>query len=117
MNKFKGYIGFVSQVEDPPGIFKEEVIERKATGDILKNTQRFSIGDTTNGDIKITNSFSIIGDSYAWKHVADIRYLVWQGNNWTIDSIDMEYPRLIVTLGGLYNNGPQTNSADDPDEY
>lgn len=115
MDKFIGMIGFVSNVEIEDGITEDEVTERKYRGDILKNNQRFNTTNTTSGEIKISNRFSIIADSYAFDHIADIRYLTWRGNRWIVEYIDIEYPRLVMSIGGLYN-GPQAGTAEDSGE-
>lgn len=114
MDKFSGKIGFVSNEEIEPGIWEDIVTEKPYRGEIRKNHQNFNVTDTTSGEIKITNLFSIMGNSYAFAHVSDIRYLVWRGNRWLIDTIELRYPRLEITLkGGLYN-GPQVTTTDDP---
>lgn len=115
MAKYKGIIGFVSNEEIEPGITEDVVTEKKYRGDILKNNQRFNVGTTTSGELKITNQFSIVGNSYAFDHVSDIRYLEWRGNRWVVDTVDIEYPRLVMTIGGLYN-GPQATTTDDVGE-
>jgi hypothetical protein len=113
MSKYSGMIGFVRNYEKEPGIWEDEVTEKKYTGDILKNNQRFSVGSTITGDVKITNVFSIMGNKYAFDHVSDIRYLEWRGNRWVVESIELNYPRLEMTIGGIYN-GPQTTTTNNP---
>lgn len=113
MDKYSGLIGFVRNYEKEPGIWEDEVTEKHYTGDILKNNQRFAVSNTTSGEIKITNQFSIMGNSYAFDHVSDIRYLEWRGNRWIIETIELQYPRLVMTIGGLYN-GPQATVTEDP---
>ena len=116
MSKYVGLIGFVHNEEIEPGIYEDIVIEKKYRGDITKNYQKFAVGNTISGEVQITNQFSILGNKFAFDHVSDIRYLEWRGNRWVVDSIDIEYPRLILTVGGLYN-GPQARIAEDPREY
>lgn len=114
MDKYAGIIGFVRNYKKEPGVYEDEVTERKYRGDILRNNQRFNTSNTISGDIKITNQFSIMADRYAWDHVSDIRYLVWRKNRWIIEDVDIsQYPRLIVSIGGIYN-GPQATIADNP---
>lgn len=115
MTKYKGLIGFVSNEEIEPGIWEDVVTEKKYRGEILKNNQHFAVANTTSGELKITNQFSIVGNSYAFDHVSDIRYLEWRGNRWVVDTVDIEYPRLVITIGGLYN-GPQATTTDDVGE-
>lgn len=116
MAKYKGLIGFVRNEERESGIWEDVVTEKKYRGDILKNNQRFNVGNTTSGELKITNQFSIVGNSYAFDHISDIRYLEWRGNRWVVDTVEIEYPRLVMTIGGLYN-GPQATTTEDAGEY
>ena len=115
MAKYKGLIGFVSNEEIEPGIWEDVVTEKKHRGEILKNNQRFAVANTTSGELKITNQFSIVGTSYAFDHISDIRYLEWRGNRWVVDTVGIEYPRLVITIGGLYN-GPKATTTDDVGE-
>lgn len=115
MSKYVGMIGFGMNRETEPGVWEDEVIERKYRGDILKNNQHFAVGGTTSGELRISNHFSILCDSFAFDHVSDIRYLEWRGNRWMVDSIEIEYPRLIMTIGGIYN-GPQATVTGTPIE-
>lgn len=115
-NKFSGFIGFVANIETVPGVCEDVVTERKYRGDILKNNQRFSVGATVNGDLRISNHFSIVGDRYAFDHIRDIRYLVWSGTRWIIETVELAHPRLEIDIGGIYN-GPQSDSSDDTGEY
>lgn len=112
MAKYVGMIGFVRNEEIEPGIWEDVVTEKKYRGDILKNNQRFAVSTSIEGELKITNQFSIIGNSYAFDHVSDIRYLEWRGNRWVVDTVEIEYPRLVMTIGGLYN-GPQASTTED----
>lgn len=113
MNKYSGIIGFGKNMEIEPGLFEDIITERPYRGDILKNRDRFNVSNTTSGDLKITNQFSIIGDKYAFDHVSEIRYLDWHNTRWIVESIEIEYPRLVMTIGGIYN-GPQAKTADNP---
>lgn len=113
MAKYAGMIGFAKNVEVESGDYEDVVTERRYRGDILRNNQKFAVGGTTSGELRITNQFSILADNYAFDHISEIRYLEWRGNRWIVDYIDIEYPRLVMTIGGLYN-GPQAGIAEDP---
>ena len=113
MNKYCGIIGFGSNQEIQPGVYDDVITERHYHGDIQKNRDRFNVSNTTSGELKITNQFSIVGDKYMFDHVSEIRYLEWHGTRWVVESVEIEYPRLVMNVGGIYN-GPQARTADNP---
>ena len=103
MAKFCGVIGFVDTVETTPGVYVEQVTERKYYGDLVRNIRRLQAGDQLNDNINVNNEISIIADPYANQNFHAIRYAKFMGSNWKVSSIEVQYPRLILTLGGLYN--------------
>lgn len=103
MAKFCGVIGFVDTVETKPGVYEEIVTERKYYGDLVRNIRRLQAGDQLNDNVNVNNEISIIADPYAKQNFHAIRYAKFMGSNWKISSIEVQYPRLILTLGGLYN--------------
>lgn len=107
MAKFYGKIGFVNQVEKAPSVWVEETTERYYYGDILKNSIRWQSGDNQNDNISIENHFSIIADGYARENFGLIRYIEYGGIKWKVTSLSIDqYPRLELTIGGVYN-GPK----------
>ena len=105
MAKFHGVIGFGSTVETAPGVYEEQIIEKVYTGDVLKIGRRFENADL-NDNIRINNQISIIANPFAFQNCSFIRYVVWVGVKWKVASIEVEYPRLILTLGDVYNEQP-----------
>ena len=106
MAKFSGMIGFVVTEEDldNPGVWEEKVVERKYRGELLKNTIRTQpIPNSTNDNITLSNTISIIADPYATNNMFAIRYVVLHNVKWKIDTVEVEYPRLKLTIGGIYN--------------
>jgi hypothetical protein len=61
---------------------------------------------SVNNDLTVSNSISIIADAYANEHFFAIRYVDWAGALWTVSEIEIQSPRLILRLGGVYN-GPR----------
>lgn len=106
MAKYYGKIGFATTVEDPEdsGIWKEKIATRQYSGDILNNTRRLEAVDKVNSDINISNRISIIADPYAKLNFHSIRYAEYLGSKWKISSVEVSFPRLILNLGGLYND-------------
>lgn len=103
MAKFSGKIGYADTVETEPGIWEEQVIERTYTGDFIRNTRKLQTSGSINDNINIANEVSIISDPFAEKNFFKIRYIEYMGAKWKITAVEPRYPRLILTIGGLYN--------------
>ena len=103
MAKFCGVIGYVVTKETEPGIWEEQIIEVEYFGDVIRNTRRLSGSAKINDDISISNQISIIADPFANNNFHAMRYVVFMGAKWKVSEVTVEYPRLILTIGGLYN--------------
>lgn len=103
MAKFCGVIGYVVTKETEPGIYEEQVIENEYYGDMIRNTRRLREAAKVNDDITISNQVSIIADPFANHHFHEMRYVIIMGVKWKITEVEVQYPRLILTIGGLYN--------------
>lgn len=104
MAKFYGTIGYVSTTETAPGVYQEEPVERMYYGEVKRHNRRLESSGNLNDNINIANEISIIADPYANDHIFDMRYVVFQGAKWKITNVDVQPPRLVLTLGGLYSN-------------
>jgi len=103
-NKFYGPIGYGIPKETSPGVWTDEIVERNYSGDVLKNYKTSSPGESTNDNINVNNSLSIISDPFAMQHFHTIKYVRWLGAVWKVSQVDAtQYPRLILTIGGVYN--------------
>ena len=107
MAKYYGKIGFAVTSEDTPGVWNEHITARPYCGDILNNTKRIDGSESLNDNINITNRISIVADPYAKLNFHTIRYATYMGTKWKVSSVQLEYPRLILNLGGIYN-GPDS---------
>lgn len=103
MAKFCGVIGYEMTVETEPGIFEEQYVEHICIGDIIKDNRRLQDAGKINPDITINNQFSIIADPFANEHFHSMRYIEFMGAKWKITDVEIQYPRLILSVGGLYN--------------
>ena len=104
MAKFFGKLGFMETVETSPGVWEEKITEREYYGDILQITRRYSpSSERENDDIEIDNKFSILADSFAYEHLYGLRYIEWFGTKWKTKTVEVNYPRLTVYIGGVYN--------------
>lgn len=108
--KYHGKVGFVTFVEKAPGVQVEESVEREYFGDILRNSKRWDSAQQVNPNLNINNQISIVADPYARENFFAIRYISWMGARWNITFVDVQYPRLILSIGGVYN-GPTLGSA------
>ena len=103
MTRYHGYVGYAIDVEAYPGVWEEQISEHEYFGDVLKNRINMQQGSVINAKITISNSISIIADPFAFEHVYAMRYVTYLGKKWSIVNVSIERPRLILTLGGLYN--------------
>lgn len=103
MSKFYGKIGFAETVETYPGVYEETITERDYYGDLVRNNRRLQSTDKVNDDLTISNEISIVSDPYLGQHFYAIRYVVFMGAKWKVSNVEVQYPRLTLTLGGLYN--------------
>lgn len=102
-NKFYGPIGYAISSETAPGVWTDTIVERNYYGDVLKNYERQTSGHSTNDDVEVNNRLSIVSDPFAIAHFHTIKYVKWLGAAWKITSAEVQYPRLILTIGGVYN--------------
>lgn len=103
MAKFYGKIGFEDSVETAPGVWSPEFVEKNYYGDVLRQSWRNENSQKINDDITINNQLSVIADSYINQNIGHMRYVEWMGTKWKISSVDIQYPRIILELGGVYN--------------
>ena len=103
MAKFYGAIGFAETKETSPGVYNEEIVEHFYYGDLIRNNRRLQSGDKVNDDINVSNEISIVAYPYANEHFYAMRYVSFMGAKWKITNVDVQYPRMSLTLGGVYN--------------
>ena len=103
MAKFYGTIGYGKTVETEPGMWEEQKIERQYSGELVKNTRRLESSGGVNDNINISNEVSIVADPYAYENFHAMRYIKFMGAKWKISNVEVRYPRLILTIGGVYN--------------
>lgn len=115
MARFYGEIGFLRTVEeDPenrPGIWVEKLTKRKYYGDVLSNSRRWDQNGNLNDNLVINNRFSIVADSFVKNNIGAMKYVRWQGVNWKITNAEIQYPRIILTIGGEYHEPEQSNTV------
>ena len=114
MAKFYGEIGYVETSEIRPGVWQDQPVERKYRGDVTRNIRKYdAASDRVNDNLNLNNMLSIVADAYANQHFFAMKYIKWMGAYWTITNVEVQRPRLILTIGGVYN-GPKVEPAQHP---
>lgn len=103
MGKFYGSIGYAETVETSPGVWVERITERKYYGDVNRDSRRLQSANQLNDNINVSSEISIVADPYAYNHFHSMRYVEFMGAKWKVSTVEPKPPRLILTLGGLYN--------------
>jgi hypothetical protein len=108
MAKYYGKVGYANIAETGPGIWKEVITERMYYGDVLKISRRLVNSESVNDNLQVNNEISIVADPFAYENFVNIRYIKWSGVLWKVSNIVVLRPRLILSLGGVYNgeSGP-----------
>ena len=114
MPKFYGKVGYGETYETFPGSGIHELIitEISYFGDVVQNSRRISEADKLNEDISVGNTISVVADAFAYEHFFSMRYVEWAGTLWTIQEVEVQRPRLILRLGGVYN-GPTVSPTEE----
>ena len=104
MAKWYGKIGFSEgTVETRPGIWEESIVERSYFGDLVRNSRRLQPTDQRNDNLNIANEISIVADPFANQNFHAMRYVEFMGAKWKVSNVEVQYPRLILSVGGVYN--------------
>lgn len=106
MARYYGTIGFsAGSAETVPGVWDEVIVERPYYGDVVRNVRRLQSGEYVNDNVTVTNEISIVSDPYALQNFHAMRYVAWMGTKWKVTSVEVQYPRLILSIGDEYH-GP-----------
>jgi len=114
MARFSGKVGFGIAAETPSdsGKWEDVITEKSYFGDVVRNSRRLQEDEKVNSDIRVGNSISIVADNFANENIFAIRYVEWMGALWIVSDVDVQRPRLLLRLGGVYH-GP-TPAPDGP---
>lgn len=104
MAKWHGTVGYIKPTKTSPGVYANEITERNYYGDIIRNSRGWSTpSEGTNDNLTLNNQISIIADSFATENSGFMKYVEIMGVKWKITNIEIQYPRLVLTVGGLFN--------------
>lgn len=111
--RYYGAVGYGESAVTESGVWEDHIVEYNYYGNVVRNTRTLIEGDKVNNDLSVGNSISVLADPYANEHFHAIRYIWWAGTRWIVSNVDVEGPRLILRLGGVYN-GPGPEAAATP---
>lgn len=103
MAKWYGKVGYIITTETSPGVWTSEPIEREYSGDLTRNHKRWENSESLNDNITLQSEISIVCDPYALQNFQYIRYVTFMDSTWKVTAVDVQYPRLILSIGGVYN--------------
>ena len=104
MNKWYGKIGYIQNVQTAPSVWTNQETVREYYGDIIRNTSRWSTNpNSTNDNLNISNQISIVADPFAYQNFHSIKWIEFMGAKWKIESVEPKHPRLVLTIGGVWN--------------
>jgi len=105
--RFYGAVGYATSTETSPGVWKDVITEKQYYGDVVRNSRHLEapaqVPPEINAGLSLENSFSILADAEGYASYMKIRYIEWEGNRWRVTSVEVRRPRLILTVGGLWN--------------
>lgn len=103
MAKWYGTIGFAINTEVRPGVWKDIIIKRQYYGDTSNTVGRPQSAEQVNDHIKINNTISIVADPFARENFYSMKYATFEGIRWKISAVEVQYPRLVLSIGEVYN--------------
>lgn len=103
MVKFAGLVGYGSQVETSPGIWELSEKTSLMKGELIRQNADIQDSGKINGDISLGHRVSLISDAYAIDNYYNMKWVAVDGIKWIVSSVEIQHPRLIVSLGGLWN--------------
>lgn len=105
MSKWHGIIGFSTQERssDHPSVVKNKLVEKPYYGEMDAYAKRWQNGTGTIDDLNVTAQLSVIMDQYLTQHIGEISYISWYGQKWKVTSVQPGHPRMIISIGGVYN--------------
>ena len=103
MSKWFGKIGYAVTGETEPGVWEDTIIEKNYYGDLIGDKRKRQSSGNVNDNINLANVISIIADPFAIANCSHMAYAEIMGAKWKITEVEVQYPKLILTIGGVYN--------------
>ena len=103
MAKWFGKVGYANSEKTRPGVWEDSIIEKEYFGDSIRTSRSLEGVDEIIDDIAVAVTISIVADPFAYNNFHTIKYVEYMGSKWKVKTVDPQYPRLNLILGGLYN--------------
>lgn len=105
MAKINAVLGFTYTQESltKPSVWEKVTVEKTRKATVIRNYKRVESSDKINDDFNISNRISIVSNPFINNNLSKLTYVEFLGNKWKITGIEINYPRLLLTIGGLYN--------------
>lgn len=104
MAKWYGKVGYSETVETSPGVWVPKDTVREYYGDVIRNTTKWTVNsDSTNDDLTVNSQISIVADPFANNKFHSMKWIEFMGARWKVTSVEPQPPRLLLTLGGVWN--------------
>lgn len=111
MARFKGNVGYGIATEAVEGVWSDVITERAYYGTVIKDQATQVQSDKVNNDIRLEERISIVADAFALGNYTNIKYVELAGSLWTVTAVEVKRPRLILSIGGVYNGPGPTPSV------
>ena len=108
MSRFYDVVGYSETKEVRPGVWEDVIVEKPYFGDVTRNSRRWENGEHLNDNLNINNTIEIVADAYAYNNFFSIKYVKWMGALWKVTNVEVQRPRLVLTIGGVYNGTEKT---------
>ena len=97
-------VSYCMSIEIEPGVWDDHVKAVSYPADITRLNSRWSANtDSTNDNISLNSQISFVADAFANQHFALIKHVNAYGAEWQVTNVEVQHPRIILTLGGVYN--------------
>lgn len=103
MAKYYGMIGYAESKETSPGVWTNVITERPYKGEVIRRASHWQNNGQVNDDLNVRNEISILADPYAYQNFSKIKYVQYMGALWKVTNIDVQRPRLVLSIGGVWN--------------
>lgn len=108
--RYFGNVGYAIAVETVPGVWEDRITEETLYGDVIRDVRRNDSSGKVNDNLAVSNTISVLASPFALTNFQSICYVEWLGTKWKVSNIEVQLPRLILSLGGVYN-GPVATSV------
>lgn len=103
MPKFYGTVGYAITTETKPGVYEEQIVEKKYYGEVIKLSRSLQSSNQVNDNVNVSVEISIISDPFAFLNLHAIRFVEYMGAKWKVTNVTPQHPRIVLSIGGLYN--------------